>query len=64
MPQKGISKKIRPLQLVVIIFFTVSGGPYGLESLLSYAGSHASLLILLVTPLLWDVPAIITVCRT
>ena len=54
-------KKIRPLQLVAVIFFTVSGGPYGLEPLLSYAGQHASLLVLLVTPLLWDVPAIFTV---
>jgi amino acid transporter len=54
-------KKIRPLQLVVIIFFTVSGGPYGLESLLSYAGQHGALLLLLITPLLWDVPAILAV---
>ena len=60
MPAKPI-KKIRPLQLIVIIFFTVSGGPYGLESLLSYAGQHGALLLLLVTPLLWDVPAILAV---
>lgn len=63
MPYKPVPKKIRPLQLVVIIFFTVSGGPYGLESLLSYAGSHATLLILLVTPILWDVPAILTIAE-
>jgi amino acid transporter len=54
-------KKIRPLQLVAVIFFTVSGGPYGLEPLISYAGQHAAILILLITPLLWDVPAIFTV---
>ena len=63
MPQRPVPKKLRPLQLVVIVFFTVSGGPYGLESLLSYAGSHATLLILLLTPLLWDVPAILTVAE-
>ncbi|NCD68687.1 APC family permease [Mucilaginibacter agri] len=63
MPAKPVSKKIRPLQLIVIIFFTVSGGPYGLESLISYAGSHAALLLLLVTPMLWDVPAILTVAE-
>ncbi|MBS7565925.1 APC family permease [Mucilaginibacter sp. Bleaf8] len=61
MQQTGIQKKVRPLQLIAIIFFTVSGGPYGLEPLLSYAGEHAALLVLLITPLLWDVPAILTV---
>ncbi|WP_158989550.1 APC family permease [Mucilaginibacter sp. L196] len=54
-------KKIRPIQLVAIIFFTVSGGPYGLEPLLTYAGQHGAILLLLLTPLLWDVPAIYTV---
>jgi amino acid transporter len=54
-------KKIRPVQLIAVIFFTVSGGPYGLEPLLTYAGEHAALLLLLLTPLLWDVPAIYTV---
>jgi len=61
MPSAAALKKIRPIQLVAVIFFTVSGGPYGLEPLLSYAGDHGALLILLLTPLLWDVPAIFTV---
>ncbi len=54
-------KKIRPVQLVAVIFFTVSGGPYGLEPLLTYAGQHGAITLLLITPLLWDVPAIYTV---
>lgn len=54
-------KKIRPIQLIAVIFFTVSGGPYGLEPLLDYAGQHGALLVLLITPMLWDVPAIFTV---
>jgi len=54
-------KKIRPIQLVAVIFFTVSGGPYGLEPLLTYAGQHGAILLLFLTPLLWDVPAIYTV---
>ncbi len=61
MPTTATLKKIRPVQLVAVIFFTVSGGPYGLEPLIAYAGQHAALLILLITPLLWDVPAIFTV---
>jgi amino acid transporter len=54
-------KKLRIIQLTAVIFFTVSGGPYGLESLITYAGEHGALLLLLVTPILWDVPAIFTV---
>lgn len=55
------TKKLRPLQLAAIIFLTVSGGPYGLEPLFSYVGDHGAVLLLLVTPILWDLPAILTV---
>jgi len=61
MPIAKYLKKIRPVQLIAIVFFTVSGGPYGLEPLLGYAGEHGALLVLLITPLLWDVPAIFAV---
>ncbi len=53
--------KIKILQLTAVIFFTVSGGPYGLEPLLQYAGNHLSVLLLLIVPFLWDIPAILTV---
>lgn len=61
MPAAKTYRKIRPLQLIAVIFFTVSGGPYGLEPLLGYAHEHGALLLLLITPILWDVPAIFTV---
>jgi len=61
MPSPAYLKKIRPVQLIAIVFLTVSGGPYGLEPLLTYAGDHGALLVLLITPLLWDVPAMFTV---
>lgn len=61
MPAARAFKKIRPIQLIAVIFFTVSGGPYGLEPLLTYAGEHGALLLLLITPVFWDVPAIFTV---
>ncbi len=54
-------KRLRLIQLVAVIFLTVSGGPYGLEPLLIYAGNNGALLLLVVTPLLWDVPAILMV---
>ncbi len=61
MKVSGKPKRLRPLQLIAVIFLTVSGGPYGLETLLVYADKHAALLLLLITPLLWDIPAILTV---
>ncbi|HXB45895.1 MAG TPA: APC family permease [Puia sp.] len=54
-------KRLHILQLAAVIFFTVSGGPYGLEPLFSYAGANAALLLLVICPILWDVPAILTV---
>ncbi|HMH21973.1 MAG TPA: APC family permease [Puia sp.] len=54
-------RKLRPLQLIAIIFLTVSGGPYGLEPLFSYVGDNGALLLLLVTPIFWDIPTILTV---
>lgn len=55
------AKKLRLLPLIAVIFFTVSGGSYGLEPLLGHAGEHGVYLLLLLTPMLWDVPAIFTV---
>lgn len=55
------SGKLRVAHLAAVIFLTVSGGPYGLESLFGYVGNQGALLLLLVTPLLWDVPTILTV---
>src|ERR1700739_1309509 len=57
----SIYRKLRPVQLAAIIFLTVSGGPYGLEPLLFYAGKHGALVLLLLVPLLWDIPTIFTV---
>jgi amino acid transporter len=55
------TKKLQTIQLAAIIFLTVSGGPYGLEPLLGYAGRNASILLLLITPVLWDIPSVLTV---
>jgi amino acid transporter len=60
-PKQQPARKLKPLQLAAIIFLTVSGGPYGLEPLFSYVGDHGAVLLLLITPLLWDVPTILTV---
>src|SRR5437764_68334 len=57
----AVKRKLKPVQLAAIIFLTVSGGPYGLEPLLEQTGANASLLLLLLTPLAWDVPTIFTI---
>ncbi|MDP4129806.1 MAG: APC family permease [Bacteroidota bacterium] len=54
------SGKLALLPLAAVIFFTVSGGPYGIEPLIGYAGNLAIPLVL-ITPLLWDIPCILTV---
>jgi amino acid transporter len=61
MPSTNANKKLKTLQLAAIIFLTVSGGPYGLEPLLTYAGQNGALLLLIITPILWDVPTIFVV---
>lgn len=58
---KFLFNKLRPLQLAAVIFLTVSGGPYGLEALLGYAGTHTALLFILITPWIWDLPTLLTV---
>lgn len=55
------TRKLRFIPLTAIIFFTVSGGPYGLEPLVSYTGFGSALLLLMIVPLLWDIPTILTV---
>jgi amino acid transporter len=55
------NRKLHVIQLAAVIFLTVSGGPYGLESLIEDAGRNAALLLLIITPLLWDLPTIFVV---
>jgi amino acid transporter len=55
-----ILRKIGVIPLAAVIFFTVSGGPYGIEPLIGYAGSYA-IPLLMITPLLYDIPTILVV---
>lgn len=49
------------LPLVATLFFVVSGGPYGLEEIVSAHGYLNSLLLLLVVPCIWSVPSALMV---
>ena len=42
--------------LAAIVFFNVSGGPYGIEDAVSSFGPGLALLLLALTPLLWSLP--------
>lgn len=55
--RKVKSSKLGLWPLVFSIFFCVSGGPYGLESTLGEAGPSIGLLLIVVTPLIWALPA-------
>ena len=44
------------LPLVAIVFFNVSGGPYGIEDAVGTLGPGLVLLLLLVTPIVWSLP--------
>ena len=42
--------------MIAATYFMVAGGPYGLEDIVQKTGYQATLLILLITPLLWSIP--------
>jgi len=52
---------LRPAALTAVIFFSVSGGPYGLEPVLGLVGPWNAILLVLLTPLLWALPVILMV---
>ena len=56
-------KKISLFHLIGIIYFTVSGGAFGLEELVSSTGPGLALLLLIVTPLFWSLPVALMVAE-
>ncbi|CAM5721994.1 MULTISPECIES: APC family permease [Streptomyces] len=54
-PRAG-KRAIGVLPLVGIFFFTVSGGPFGLESSISSAGPGMTLLMIVLVPIVFGVP--------
>ncbi|MFN8457172.1 MAG: APC family permease [Anaerolineae bacterium] len=58
-----VRQQLKLLPLVAILFFTVSGGAYGLEDLVGYSGPGMALLLILVTPLIWSLPTALMVAE-
>jgi amino acid transporter len=58
-PWKGspsLKREIGLLSLAAIVFFNVSGGPYGIEEAVSSFGPGLALVLLVVTPVIWSLP--------
>ena len=47
--------------MIAATYFMVAGGPYGLEDIVQKTGYTATLLILVITPLLWSLPTALMV---
>jgi amino acid transporter len=58
--RKNISK-ISVVPMITATYFMVAGGPYGLEDIVQKTGYAATLLILVITPLLWSLPTALMV---
>src|SRR5215467_6832609 len=55
------ARKMTVLPMIAATYFMVAGGPYGLEEIVQKTGYGATLLILLITPLLWSLPTALMV---
>jgi amino acid transporter len=53
--------KISVVPMITATYFMVAGGPYGLEEIVQKTGYAATLLILIITPLLWSLPTALMV---
>ena len=59
MPERAIGRRPATLSLgplVAVMYFIVSGGPFGLEGLVGSVGPALALTLLVVTPLVYSVP--------
>lgn len=51
-----LRRRLGVVPLAAVVFFNVSGGPYGAEDTVSSLGPGLALLLLAVTPLVWSLP--------
>jgi amino acid transporter len=52
----GLRRELGLLPLAAVVFFNVSGGPYGIEDMVPSFGPGLTLLLLVLVPLLWSLP--------
>jgi amino acid transporter len=52
----GLRRELGLVPLLAVVFFNVSGGPYGIEDAVASFGPGLTLILLVLTPLLWSLP--------
>src|SRR5258706_837577 len=60
-PMKGNKLTLWPL--IAAVYLMVAGGPFGLEDTVSQMGYQGAILILLITPVIWALPAALMVAE-
>ena len=56
MSHAGLRRELGLASLLAVVFFNVSGGPYGIEDAVSSFGPGLTLVLLVLTPLVWSLP--------
>lgn len=52
----GLKRELGLVPLAAVVFFNVSGGPYGIEDMVPSFGPGLTLLLLVLVPVLWSLP--------
>jgi amino acid transporter len=52
----GLRRELGLASLLAVVFFNVSGGPYGIEDAIASFGPGLTLVLLVLTPLIWSLP--------
>lgn len=52
----GLRQRLSPLALSILVFYNVSGGPFGMERAVKSGGPFFAILGFLIFPLIWSVP--------
>jgi amino acid transporter len=52
----GLRRELGLVSLLAVVFFNVSGGPYGIEDAVSSFGPGLTLVLLVLTPIIWSLP--------
>ncbi len=53
---RTVTRKLGLGAIIGIIFFSVSGGPYGLEDVIGSSGAGIGLLLIVITPIIYSLP--------
>ena len=60
---RTVTRKLGLGAIVGIIFFSVSGGPYGLEDVIGSSGAGMGLLLIILTPIIYSLPIALMVAE-